>query len=75
MVAEQIKGTRAEELIDEAIHEWGGEAPVQDIVNRAAQEGISLRTLTRAKRRLGVVSERREGVAEAGYWVWRYPAN
>jgi hypothetical protein len=41
-------------------------------VKRASQDvGISPRTLDRAKQRLGVVSERVGGIAEAGHWTWR----
>jgi hypothetical protein len=49
-----------------------GPKPAADIKVRAEKDGISIRTLERAKSRLGVTS-RREGYARGGRWVWVMP--
>lgn len=48
----------------------GGERPSKLVIGAAAREDIALRTLERAKARLGVVSRRHEF---AGPWFWRLP--
>jgi len=45
----------------------------REVKEQAERDGIKSRTLDRAKKRLGVVSER-QGFAEGSAWVWRLPA-
>ena len=49
-----------------------GEAVAQKLVEAEAQESdISLATLRRAKKSLGVHSERHDGIGQKGVWYWR----
>ena len=50
-----------------------GPLPVADVATLAQTASIAPRTLKRAKRALGVQSERQGGLGAAGYWTWRLP--
>lgn len=54
----------ATEFLQEALK--GGPVRQQDVVRQAKEQSIAKRTLDRAKKSLGVRSEKREG-----FWVWR----
>lgn len=47
-----------------------GEKAAKDVIAAAAADGISRRTLERAKPQAGVVA-RREGFSDGGRWMWR----
>ena len=49
-----------------------GPVPVKDVYAMADQEGISRGSVERAKKKLGVVSER-DGFGKGGTWSWRLP--
>jgi len=49
-----------------------GRMKATDVLRQARQDGHSERTLRRARRAVGVVSER-EGFGAAGVWYWRLP--
>jgi hypothetical protein len=49
-----------------------GECPAGDVEKKARAAGVSLRTLHRAKGKLGVRSHRRGGISDA-YWAWGLP--
>lgn len=48
--------------------------PAAEVFMLAAAEGIPVKGLKRAKKRLKVVSVRTGGLAWRGSWVWRFPA-
>jgi hypothetical protein len=50
-----------------------GPVPVADVATLAQTATIKPRTLKRAKRTLGVRSERQGGLGASGYWTWRLP--
>ncbi len=50
-----------------------GPRPAREINRAARAAGYGPATLKRAKRRLGVRSERTGGIAEEGAWQWRLP--
>ena len=50
-----------------------GDRPAREIKNAARDMGIKPDTLKRAKKALGVQSERQGGIADRGAWVWRLP--
>lgn len=50
-----------------------GPRPARDITRAAEAAGYRPATLKRAKRSLGVRSERTGGIAEEGAWQWRLP--
>ena len=50
-----------------------GPRPAKAMKREAKDAGIKTETLKRAKKRLGVKSEREGGVAAQGAWVWRLP--
>jgi AAA domain-containing protein len=45
----------------------------EEVHAEAEAEGISVRTLKRAKKELGIVSEKEKGVFDRGSWKWRLP--
>ena len=50
---------------------WGGWAvPVRKLEDRASWFGVGRRTLRRAKRQMGVISEKKDW--DSG-WTWRLP--
>lgn len=49
-----------------------GPVPAVDLKLKAKRDGIAIRTLTRAKQSLGVVSDR-EGYSSDGQWIWSAP--
>lgn len=50
----------------------GSTLPAKVIQADAVKAGFSMTTIRRAKKELGIVSEK-EGVGEGGRWVWRLP--
>lgn len=48
------------------------ECTAQEVFSAGRKAGLSEPTLKRAKRTLGVVSEKR-GVGKDGYWIWKFP--
>lgn len=67
--------SQLEEAVDflQAELEGGGRFLASDILKAARQVGLSEATITRARRKLGVDTERTGGVAEKGYWEWSLP--
>lgn len=67
--------TQLEEAIEflRAELEGGGRYLATDILRAARQVGLSEPTIRRARRKLGVETERTGGVAEKGYWEWWLP--
>ena len=51
----------------------GGPLPTKQIMADAKANGISERTLWRAKRELGVIAERAKGQTAAWYWMLPRP--
>jgi AAA domain-containing protein len=53
--------------------------PAKDVEGEAKEAGISWRTVNRAKKKLGVVAERRaesgDGLGRTGRWYWSLPAD
>jgi Bifunctional DNA primase/polymerase, N-terminal/AAA domain len=73
-LSETERGSTQREA-EEFLHHTLSDGPKgSDEVNAAAKDaGISVRTLKRAKKKLGVVSEKEKGVFDSGKWVMRLP--
>lgn len=48
-----------------------GPVPATTLLDEARKVGIAEKTLKRAKKRIGVTSERTGGIGSSGAWVWR----
>jgi hypothetical protein len=53
----------------------GGKIPAKEINRQTKENGISPRSLYRAKVALNVRSKREGGIADEGLWYWELPAN
>jgi hypothetical protein len=73
MTADELLAQGTQQPVDVACS-WllerlaGGEKPAMDIQIAAAMDGIAERTLKRAKKRLGILSERK-----GEHWFWKLP--
>lgn len=50
-----------------------GSVPARDALKAARSDGMSQRTIERARKSTGVIAERTGGIGGAGLWVWRLP--
>jgi putative DNA primase/helicase len=70
-------GSSGQSAKDDAI-EWlsellaSGPVPAEEVFKRAEIEGLATKTIRRAKREIGVISER-EGFGKEGIYSWRLP--
>ena len=62
---------RAVALLRECLTVHGGEAPASLVLQRAVDMGINLKTLQRAKERIGVIV--RKSATYHGGWLWALP--
>jgi hypothetical protein len=68
--AEREESTEAEAWLKSLLE--GGPQPADEIKKQSRANGLSWRTVERAKAKLGAVSKRR-GFGKAGAWVWKLP--
>lgn len=62
--------SEAREFLEQTLQE--GARPAEDVTSRAREAGISRSTLARARRALGVCSEK-TGFGSEGSWLWSLP--
>ena len=75
--SERPARTEAEDFLRDILRD--GPRPARDVESEAKEAGISWRTVNRAKKKLGVVAERRaesgDGLGHTGRWYWSLPAD
>jgi hypothetical protein len=75
--SEQPARTEAADFLRDVLK--NGPRPAKDVEGEAKEAGISWRTVNRAKKKLGVVAERRaesgDGLGRTGRWYWSLPAD
>jgi hypothetical protein len=73
--SERPAQTEAEDFLRDILRD--GPRPAKDVESEAKEAGISWRTVNRAKKTLGIVTERKaesgDGLGRSGRWYWSLP--